>query len=119
MLLFASVALLIGYVIWDRAALKKSILMVLVVPLFIAGQFFSTWTIDNIQRVRSELVIKEIEGIISLTNQIPNNYHTTYGIEFSNLHADNQFKIKYGRGFMTTEVYYSTERKWRSRGWND
>ncbi len=117
--LFASIALLIGYLIWDRAKLKQSILGVLAVPLFIVGQFFSTWTVDKIQRFRSELVIREIEGIVSLTNQIPDDYHTTYGIEFTKLHGDKQFKIKYSRVFMTTEVYYSEQKTWTSQGWND
>src|SRR5688572_7147193 len=87
--LFASIAFLIGYLIWDRTKLKQSILGVLAVPLFIVGQFFSVWTVNKIQRFRSELVIREVEGIVSLTNQIPNDFHTTYGIEFSKLQTDN------------------------------
>ncbi|MBA4054863.1 MAG: hypothetical protein C0490_09140 [Marivirga sp.] len=117
--LFASLALLIGFLIWDRAKLKQSILGIFAIPLFIVGQFLSTWTVHKIQRFRSELVIREIEGIVSLTNQIPNDYHTTYGIEFSKLQTDNQFVIKYSRGFMTTEVYSSEQKTWRSQGWND
>jgi hypothetical protein len=117
--LFASIALLIGYLIWNRTRLKQSILGLFAVPLFILGQILSTWTVNKIQRFRSELVIKEIEGIVSLTNQIPNDYHTTYGIEFSKLQTDNQFVIKYSRGFMTTEVYSSEQKTWRSQGWSD
>jgi hypothetical protein len=119
LLLFASIAFVIGYLIWDRAKLRQSISGIIAIPLFIAGQFLSTWTVDKIQRFRSEHVIREIEGIVSLTNQIPNDYHTNYGIEFSKLHTDNQFVIKYSRGFLTTEVYSSKERTWKSQGWND
>lgn len=117
--LLASLTLLIGYLIWDRAKLKQSVLRVLAVPLFIVGQFFSSWAVDKIQRFRSELVIREVEGILSLKNQIPDDYHTTYGIEFKKLKGDKQFKIKYSRGFMTTEVYDSQQNTWTSQGWND
>jgi hypothetical protein len=119
LLLFASIALLIGYLIWDRTKLKQSVLGILAIPLFIVAQFFSTWTVDKIQRLRSELVIKEVEGIVSLTNQIPNDYHATYGIEFAKLQTNNQFEIKYSSGFMATQVYSSKEKKWKSQGWND
>jgi hypothetical protein len=117
--LFASIALLIGYLIWDRAKLKQSILGLLAVPLFTLGQFLSAWTVDKIQRFRSELVIRELHGIVSLKNQIPKDFHTTYGIEFSKPQTDNQFVIKYSRGFMTTEVYSSKLKAWKSQGWSD
>src|SRR6187399_3037423 len=85
LLFFGSIALLVGYLIWDRAELKRLNPVILAVPLFIVGQFLSTWTVDKIQRLRSELVIREVEGIVSSTNRIPNDYHTAYGIEFTKL----------------------------------
>lgn len=118
-LLFASIAVFIGYLIWNRAKLKQSFLLVLVIPLFIAAQFFSTWTIDKIQRFRSEHIIEEIENAFFQTGQIPHEYSVGFGIKFSKLPADNEFRIEYSRGFMVTEVYYSKGKIWKSRGWND
>jgi hypothetical protein len=117
--LVASVAMLIKYLIWDRVRSRESLLLILVVPVFVAGHFFSTWTVDNIQRFRSEGVIMEIENVISETGQIPNEHETTFGIKFSKLKNADEFEIRYCRGFMVTEIYSSKDKMWRSQGWND
>jgi membrane-bound ClpP family serine protease len=118
-LLFGSVALFFGYFIWDRNKLKKYILSILSVPIFVAAQFISNWTVDNIQRYRSGLIIKEIENIKSQTGQIPGDYQGTLGIKFLTLKDKTEFKLNYSRGFMVTEYYYSKDKSWRSQGWND
>jgi hypothetical protein len=118
-LLFASLALLVGYLIWDRGRLKKSILFISAVPLFIGTQFFSTWTVDNVQRLRCEYVIKEIENIISRTGEVPDDYRVRYGIKFSRVDTNNEFRLSYSRGFMVTEIYHSNDKVWKSQGWND
>jgi predicted small secreted protein len=118
-LLFASVALLIGYLVWDRTKLKRSIYFILAVPIFIAAQFISTRTVDKVQRRRSEFIIKEIESITAQIGQIPDRYPLTYGIKFSKLEDKSEFKLVYSRGFMITENYDSKDKTWRSQGWND
>ena len=118
-LLFLSVALFIGYLIWDRNKLKKYILSIFSIPIFIAAQFISNWTVDNIQRHRSELIIEEIADIKSQNGQIPHDYKGTFGIKFLTLKDKNEFKLSYSRGFMVTENYYSKDNSWRSQGWND
>ncbi|MCD9014431.1 hypothetical protein [Parachryseolinea silvisoli] len=118
-LLFASVALLIGYLFWDRTKLKRSIYFILAVPIFIAAQFISTWTVDEVQRLRSEFIIKEIESITTQIGQIPDRYPLTYGIKFSKIEDKNEFTLVYSRGFMITEKYNSKDKVWRSQGWND
>jgi hypothetical protein len=118
-LLFLSVALFIGYLIWDRNKLKKYILSIFSIPIFIAAQFISNWTVDNIQRHRSELIIEEIADIKSQNGQIPPDYKGTFGIKFLKLKDKNEFKLSYSRGFMVTENYYSKDNSWRSQGWND
>lgn len=119
LLLFGSVALFIGYLIWDRNKLKKSLLFVLAVPIFVVAQFMSTWTVDNIQRLRSESIIKEIDNIRSQTGQVPDHYQVAFGITFSRLRDKDEFRISYSRGFMVTENYYSEDKTWESLKWND
>ncbi len=118
-LFLASVAMLIYYLIRDKSRLKKSILYIISIPTFMTGQFISTWTVNKVQRHRSEYAIKEIQTFITQTGHLPDDYPTTFGIKFSKLDSIDEFKISYSRGFMVTENYYSKEKIWKSVGWRD
>lgn len=98
---------------------KKSFLVFLVIPVFILSQILSAFTVDKIQRLRSEKIIKVIEEKIKDNEEIPKNYDTKLGIKYVKSLKDNKFIISYSRGFMVTEKYDSELKTWKSFGWND
>jgi hypothetical protein len=71
-----------------------------------------------LQRYKAELLIKEIESVTA-AGGLPNNYDTSFGIEFQKLDNQDNFKISYSRGFMVREVYESSVKSWKSYDWND
>jgi hypothetical protein len=88
------------------------------VPVFIVSQFISTYAVDKIQRYKAELLIKKMESVTT-AGGLPNNYDTSFGIEFQKLDNQDNFKISYPSGFMVREVYDSSVKSWKSYGWND
>ncbi len=79
----------------------------------------SGFTVDKIQRLRSNRIITEIEKLKSETGNLPEKYNLTAGIEYIKIKDEEHFVIKYSRGFMVTEKYQSKYNHWRSYGWND
>jgi hypothetical protein len=97
----------------------KALFIFLILPIFILSQIISGFTVDKIQRLRSNRVISELEKIKSKNEILPEKYELIAGIEYIKMKDNEHFTIKYSRGFMVTEKYDSKNKNWRSYGWND
>ena len=98
---------------------RKALFVFSILPIFIISQLVSGFVVDKIQRFRSNQIIAEIEQLKSENGITPDEYKLIAGLEYSKLKDDENYVIKYSRGFMVTEKYYSEIGKWRSFGWND
>ncbi len=90
-----------------------------ILPILILSQLVSGFTVDKIQRGRSDIVIQNIRQIKSKTGNYPEKYDVPIGIEYRKLKNEDNFEISYSRGFMVTEKFNSDNGKWISYGWND
>src|SRR5690349_1385876 len=61
-LLLISVAYLVGRLIFKGQEDKTVFLIAIIVPTLVLSQIIATFTVDKIQRFRSEQLIKEIES---------------------------------------------------------
>lgn len=98
---------------------RKAFFAFSILPIFIISQLISGFVVNKIQRFRSNQVITEIEIHKSETGTLPDNYELIGGLEYNKMKDNQNFIIKYSRGFMTTEEYNSRNSNWRSYGWND
>lgn len=98
---------------------KKALFIFSILPIFVLSQVLSGFTVDKIQRIRSNRIISEIEKLKSETGNLPENYDLFAGIEYIKINGEENFVIKYSRGFLITEKYESKYNLWRSYGWND
>lgn len=98
---------------------QKALFLFSILPIFIISQLISCFSVDKIQRVRSNRIITEIEKLKSKTGILPEKYDLIAGIEYIKMQDNEHFIIKYSSGFMVTEKYYSDNKNWRSYGWND
>lgn len=94
---------------------KETTKIAFVLPIFIFSQILSSFIVDKIQRFRSNLIISKIQNKEIEISSTPKR---NIGIEYQKL-KNNDFVIKYGRGFFVTEIYYDSEKEWKSYGWND
>ncbi|KFC22455.1 hypothetical protein IO90_05845 [Chryseobacterium sp. FH1] len=94
---------------------KKSTVLLPLLPIFLTSQLISTFTVDRIQRFRSDIIIKKIEGKEIAITLTPT---ANFGIEYHKL-KNNSFVIQYYRGFLISEKYDNEEKKWKSYGCND
>jgi ABC-type transport system involved in multi-copper enzyme maturation permease subunit len=111
---FASLAYLIGRLIFKGQKDGNALFLAFLMPTFIASQILAGYIVDKVQRFRSEQIIKEIEA----THSLPLNQET-FGVKIVSAGQSNAFQISYSRGFMTREVYNSSSKTWNSKGWND
>jgi hypothetical protein len=98
---------------------RKALFIFSILPIFIISQIVSGFTVDKIQRVRSNRIISELEQIKSENGILPEKYDLIAGIEYIRMKDNEHFIIKYSRGFMVTEKYESENKNWKSYGWND
>lgn len=98
---------------------RKAIFAFSILPTFILAQLLAGFSIDKIQRFRSDQIIAELEKIKKDTGTLPDQYALTGGIKYTRLNNEEYFKLEYSRGFMVTEKYYSDNKNWKSYGWND
>jgi len=98
---------------------RKEIFIFSILPIFIISQLISGFTVEKIQRLRSNHIISEIEKIKTETGIFPEKYDLVMGIEYIRMKNKDSFVIKYSRGFMVTEKYDSKNKNWKSYGWND
>jgi len=98
---------------------RKAFFAFSILPIFIISQLISCFVVDKIQRFRSNQVITEIENHKSKTGTLPDKYELIGGLEYNKLKDNQNFIIKYSRGFMITEKYNSKNSIWISYGWND
>lgn len=97
----------------------KALFIFSILPIFIISQIVSGFTVDKIQRVRSNRIISELKQIKSENGILPEKYDLIAGIEYIKMKDNEHFVIKYSRGFMVTEKYESKNKNWKSYGWND
>ena len=102
-----------------NANTQKALFVFSMLPVFILSQLLSGFTVDKIQRLRSNRIISEIEKIKSETGNLPEKYELFGGIDYIKIKGEESFVIEYSRGFMVTEKYQSKYNHWRSYGWND
>ena len=98
---------------------QKALFVFSILPIFVLSQLLSGFTVDKIQRIRSNRIISEIEKLKSETGNLPEKYDLIAGIEYIKINDEENFVIKYSRGFMVTEKYESKYNNWKSYGWND
>lgn len=98
---------------------RKALFVFLLLPTFISSQLLSSFTVDKIQRLRSEKIIEEVEEHKVKTGELPDSLYTRFGIEYNRMNDKVSFQITYTRGFMVREKYHSQYKQWSSYGWND
>lgn len=98
---------------------RKALFAFSILPTFILVQILAGFSVDKIQRFRSEKVITELEKIKNETGVLPEQYELIAGLKYTILNDQEHFKLEYSRGFMVTEKYYSDNGNWKSYGWND
>ena len=98
---------------------RKALFVFSILPTFILVQILAGFSVDKIQRFRSEKVITELEKIKNETGVLPEQYELIAGLKYTILNDQEHFKLEYSRGFMVTEKYYSDNGNWKSYGWND
>ena len=98
---------------------QKALFAFSILPTFILAQLLAGFSVDKIQRFRSNQIIAELVQIKNETGSFPEQYELTAGIKYTRLKNEEHFKLEYSRGFMVTEKYYSDIENWKSYGWND
>ena len=98
---------------------RRALFIFSILPVFIVSQLLSGFTVNKIQRVRSNRIISELEKIKFEKGIFPKKYDLIAGIKYIKMKDNEHFVIKYSRGFMVTEKYSSEKKNWRSYGWND
>lgn len=105
---------------WQKDASRKSLWFAFaLIPIFILTQFLSVLIVDQVQRLRSQSIITEVEQIEKQTGQFPAHYSTALGIHYVKMKHQHNFNIEYERGFMVREAYSHDNKTWTSKGWND
>ncbi|MFT5617735.1 MAG: hypothetical protein ACI85I_000960 [Arenicella sp.] len=98
---------------------KKALFMFSIIPFFALSQIASGFTVDKVQRLRSNRIIAELEKTNSETGVLPEKHDLIAGIEYIKMKNSKSFVIQYSRGFMVMEKYDSEYKHWRGYGWND
>ncbi len=98
---------------------QPSTKIISIVPLFLISQIFSVFILDNIQKLRSQRYINQIEAIKKSEKIYPKEFKTYLGIEYFKAENEDNFSLSYSRGFIVREVYSSSNKIWKSLGWND
>lgn len=114
-----SLIFLIVSIILKNENRRMAFSIFLILPIFILSQLASSFSVDQIQRLRSTHIITKIEKIKAETGNLPEEYNINYGIEYRKMENKEHFIIMYSRGFLITEKFNSENRIWGSYGWND
>ena len=117
-ILFLSIIILIINLIKYKEKILKqtSTKIILIIPLLLFTQVITGFVVDKIQNCRSERIINLLE---KNNENYPDSFNTSLGIEYKKAINENQFELKYSRGFMVDEKYNSKNKMWKSYGWND
>ena len=117
-ILFLSlIVLIINLIKYKKEILKQtSTKLILIIPLFLLTQITSGFLVYKLQSFRSERINNLLE---EKNRRYPDSLNTNFGIEYKKTRNENNFQIKYSRGFMVNEKYDSKIKKWKSYGWND
>jgi len=74
---------------------KKALFAFFILPIFILSQLISCFTVDKIQRLRSNRIISEIKKLESETGSLPEEYEVVGGIEYYKINGEENFVIQY------------------------
>lgn len=97
----------------------QNLWMLKIVPIFLIGQIIGPFTVDYVQRFRSDFIIENLEEHKNKKGSFPLIKNIPLGINYTVLEEGKDYRIDYSRGFLVTEIFYRNEGKWISRGWND
>ncbi|WP_073153730.1 hypothetical protein [Mesonia phycicola] len=98
---------------------RKALFVFSLLPIFILAQILSGFTVDKVQRFRSENIISEVENLKTETGVYPEKINAPLGIEYIRMRDKKSYVVFYSRGFMVKEKYQSEYNHWKSYGWND
>jgi hypothetical protein len=107
-----SLIFLIVSIIFKNENRRMAFFIFLILPIFILSQLASVFSVDKIQRLRSNHIIKKIEIIQAKTGSLPHEYDMNFGIKYRKIKDKEHFTISYSRGFLVTKIYYSENRIW-------
>ena len=54
-----------------------------------------------------------------MNEKYPDSFNASFGIKYKKALNENNFELKYSRGFMVNDKYDSKIKMWKSYGWND
>ncbi|MCL6293719.1 hypothetical protein [Jejuia spongiicola] len=97
---------------------KKAFFVFSIIPIFILSQIISVFTVDKIQKLRSERIISEIEKTKSQTGYFPEEFDISMGIEYNLIEEGESYTLEHSRGFFEIERYYSDSKNWQSFGFD-
>jgi hypothetical protein len=97
----------------------QALFVFLILPIFISSQILSVLTVNKLQRIRSDRIVKELYDLKAKNGSFPESYVTAVGIEYQKSTERDSFELSYSRGFMMTEKFDSDTKEWNSNGWND
>ena len=106
------VSLIISLV--KRSSVPRVLFISSIIPIFSGSQLLSVVVVNFVQKTRSEVLIKSLENIAKEGKPVPEDHQAPIGIRLEKGKDSNTYKIIYSRGFMVTERYESSSKKWRS-----
>src|SRR5687767_12202055 len=72
----------IGSIYRKDDRVREALFIFCLIPLFLLSQIGSTFIVDKMQRMRSELLIQELESLSKFTGVFPDHYPTYLGITY-------------------------------------
>lgn len=109
-----SLIFLIVSIILKNENRRMAFFIFTLLPIFILSQLASSFSVDKIQKFRSNHIITKIEKIKAETGNLPHEYDINLGIEYCKIKDKEHFTISYSRGFLVKKKYYSEDRIWIS-----
>jgi len=112
--------LLFGLIRFNKSIIVSSVRFLLPLVIFVSSQILSCFFVEKYQKFQCNKLIVKLEKYKQINNIYPeslNNDMTLKGINYRSL--ENGYELSFGRGFLVSEVYNSTQKIWESYGWND
>lgn len=90
----------------------------LIIPIFILSQILSMLVVREVQLIRINQSVKELNEIKSQTNDYPYIFEKGIGLNYKRISKD-EFEVYFKGGFLVREVYNSKTKETVRFGWND
>ncbi len=85
--------------------------------VFIISQIVSLNVVENIQKYRCQHTIQEIENYKKINGFYPVNLNKS-GIIYSSI-SNEQYHLEFNSSFLSTDIYSSKTKSWKTNKWND